>query len=140
MRFRFTQSLPVEHPRVAAFFNDVQNLKRITPPFPRMEIQGETTAVVPGAEFTLTLDFGVFRFGWNSVIEAVDPGRSFTDTFSGALFTRWRHIHRFEPQGNGTLLTDEIDCNPVLWFAPFAWIFTHMLFLYRKQTLARLLR
>ncbi len=140
MRFRFEQELPVPFERVKRFFGDVSNLKKITPAYPALTIVAPSTAVTAGSAFLLILDFGLFSFRWNSLIEFVNPDGTFADTFSGPVFGRWHHKHSFVSTASGTRLVDEIECEPVWWFAPFAWLFVHALFVYRRMSLPRVLR
>ncbi len=140
MKFRFQQVVPVPHHRVVEFFSDVSNLRRISPPYPALSIAATSTAVVPGAEFCLLLNFGVFNVSWKSVIASVIPERSFTDTCSGSMFRVWKHMHQYEPIADGSLLTDEIECEPVWWLRPFAWFFVNTLFMYRRFALLQVLK
>lgn len=140
MNFAFEQALDVPIGRVARFFSDVRNLGRISPPFPRLVINATSTAVRSGAAFALQLDFGLFRIQWDSVIGEVEEGRSFTDTFSGSLFHRWKHTHIFAPHGDGSMLLDTVECDPVWWFRPFAWVGVHLMFAYRKRAILKALR
>lgn len=140
MKFGFEQFLDVPIERVGRFFGDVRNLGRISPPFPRMIINATSTAVRSGASFALQLDFLLFRMHWDSMIDEVEEGRSFTDTSSGTLFHRWKHTHVFTPHGHGSMLVDRIECDPVWWFRPFAWIGVHLMFVYRKRAILKALR
>lgn len=138
MRFRAVQDLRAPHARVARIFSDVRNLKRLTPPWPPMTITGDTWEVRAGAVYRLEFRLGPRTFSWRSVIESVEPGRSFTDTFSGGPIRTWRHIHRFEPWGDGTRVTDEIFVDATFWALPAIRIGLHGLFLWRRAALARL--
>jgi ligand-binding SRPBCC domain-containing protein len=138
MRFRFVQYVSAPSDAIAAFFRDARNLLSISPPFPRLRILSEQSRIQQGRTIALRLDFVVFHVRWNSFIERDVPGEFFTDTFDGKLIRRWTHTHRFSPNGNGTILTDEISCEPVWWTAPFVWLAVQMLFLYRRFALRRL--
>ena len=73
--FRQELDLPVE--KVRAFFSDVRNLRKISPPFPRMKISYDEPRIIPGAEFRIRLHFGIGALTWVSRIEGVAPdGRS----------------------------------------------------------------
>ncbi len=138
MRFRFVQNVSAPTDVIAAFYSDARNLLRISPPFPRLRILSDQSRVEPGRTITLGLDFFVFRVRWDSCIERHVLGEFFTDTFDGKVIRRWRHTHRFSRNGKGTMLTDEISCEPVWWAAPFVWFAVHTLFLYRRLALRRL--
>jgi ligand-binding SRPBCC domain-containing protein len=140
MTLRITQhvSAPVE--AVKAFYGDVANLKRISPPFPRLTISAKDTRVQKGGEFMLILDFILFKLTWLSVIDEVVEGQYFIDSFRGSIFSLWRHKHAYSAIEGGTLLTDEIEYHPAFWFAPFATIGIKMLFAFRRRSLAEALR
>jgi ligand-binding SRPBCC domain-containing protein len=135
MRFRHIQNVAASVERTSTFFHDVRNLIKLTPPYPAMHITGGATAVVPGAQFALRMDFGLFAFTWNSVIERVESDGSFTDTFHGVMFRHWKHTHRFIAEGAGCRVIDEIECEPVWWFRPFAGLFLKALFGFRQWRL-----
>jgi ligand-binding SRPBCC domain-containing protein len=135
LKFHFTQELNAPINQVARFFADVNNLKRITPSYPRMNIVASTTGVVQGTKFLLTLDFGLFTFRWVSFIEAVGSDGAFTDSFSGNLFRLWRHSHSFQAIPAGSLVIDDIECEPAWWLTPFAPVFVYGLFFYRRRAL-----
>lgn len=126
--------------RVAAFYSDVRNLAKISPPFPRLRILAEDTAVEEGKTFEIELDFIIFAMRWRSFIEKVHPGSFFVDTAQTKLLRTWRHVHRYESTTNGTLLTDEVLCDPVRWVAPFIGIGLWMLFAFRRRAIERVLR
>ncbi len=136
MTISVTQLVKAPHESVREFYADVKNLKKISPPFPRLRIEAKDTRVVQGREFRIMLDFLLFRFRWNSVIEQVVPGEYFVDTFRGSVFLFWKHTHKYESEGTGTRLTDVVECRPVWWFAPFALPAVRLLFLYRKRAIA----
>jgi ligand-binding SRPBCC domain-containing protein len=135
MRFRHRQKVAASVERTSAFFHDARNLTKLTPPYPAMRVNGGATAVVPGALFALRMDFGVFAFTWHSAIESVESDGSFTDTFQGVMFRQWRHTHRFTGEGAGCVVIDEVECEPVWWFRPFAGLFLKALFGFRRRVL-----
>lgn len=134
------QQVSAKHEVVRDFYSDVKNLKRISPPFPKLTIDAEDTRVVEGRDFRMRLDFLVFSVHWLSRIDKVVDGSYFVDTFSGGVFTTWRHTHAYEPSQAGTLLTDEIECSPAFWFTPLAYIGVKGLFMFRRRAIARVLR
>jgi ligand-binding SRPBCC domain-containing protein len=109
MRFRHIQNVAASVERTSTFFHDVRNLIKLTPPYP--------------------------AFTWNSVIERVESDGSFTDTFHGVMFRHWKHTHRFIAEGAGCRVIDEIECEPVWWFRPFAGLFLKALFGFRQWRL-----
>lgn len=139
-RVTFRQELDVPVERVREFFSDVRNLKKVSPPFPRMEIGFDDPRVIKGSEFEMRLRFGIGSTALVSRIEHVEPDGSFTDTLRGGPFLRWHHTHRFLPSGEGALVLDELEFEPAWWFAPFAGVMVRLLFLYRRRVLPGVIR
>lgn len=135
MTFRFRQKVNAPVQRLATFFETAENLVRISPPVPRLRIHASDLTVAAGKRFPMSLDLIVALFRWQSVIELVEPGRSFTDTMRGRFICFWRHVHRYEDCGRQTLLTDEIECDVPWWLAGLVWLGVHALFLYRRHAL-----
>lgn len=121
------------------FYSDVRNLKRISPRFPRLQIEADDTRVISGRTFTLGLDFFAFKLFWNSTIDTVVPGEYFVDRFAGTIIREWKHTHAYKPVPSGTCLTDVVEFKPVWWCAPVVWLAVKFLFAYRKKALARVL-
>ncbi len=138
--FVYQHIVPTHPEKVAAFYSDVRNLVKISPPFPRLRILTEQTVVEEGRTFDLELDFILFAARWRSHIERVQAGSLFIDTAEGRLMRMWRHIHQYEATPGGTLLTDEIHCDPVWWVAPFIGIGLTALFTFRRYAIERALR
>lgn len=139
MRFVITQLVTAPAERVREFYSDVKNLKRVSPPFPLMRIEGEDTRIEAGRQFAIMLDFLLFELKWNSTIESVVPGEYFVDTFRGSVVRHWRHIHRYRKHEQGTLLIDEIECEVSPVIRPFAWFGIRALFGFRKRAFAKAL-
>ena len=139
MKVVVSQHVASAHSVVQQFYSDVSNLKRISPAFPRLTINAVDTCVVAGRTFQLSLDFLLFKFEWLSKIDTVVEGEYFVDIFQGSIFKQWHHTHRYKSSGIGTLLTDEIEYVPVAWFAPFAYLAVRLLFVFRKQAIAKVL-
>lgn len=139
-RFLFRCAVEAPPERVSAFFFDVRNLARISPPFPKIRIAGEDGRVRTGREFMVELDFGVFRRTVRTVIAAVDGEGGFTDALSLPAMHRWVHTHRFQPNGAGTMIEDEITCEPAWWLAPALGPLLGAMFAFRSRALRRIFR
>ena len=63
-----------------------------------------------GQEILLKIQQGPIRLGWLARIAALEP-RRFVDEQVRGPFARWRHEHRFEPEGDGSTcrLVDAIE-------------------------------
>lgn len=131
---------------VFAFYNDLNNLQRITPPSYQMnilEIQGNMRA---GTRIELEIRKFMHSYYWCVQIIEHIPNRSFTDVQEKGPFTFYQHRHEFKPQAEGTLLRDEINLQlphyPLTW--PIEqWIVKPQLdalFRYRHEKTKRLLQ
>jgi ligand-binding SRPBCC domain-containing protein len=139
LRFRFERTVRAEKDVVVSFFHDVANIVRVTPAFPPADLDApHGTRVQPGISFTVRMNLRVTRLSWHTRIESLQPDGSFTDIFRGNFFREWRHTHRFSRTGTGTSISDDIECRPVWWFVPFAWLFVRGLFVFRQARVSSL--
>lgn len=106
---RWSSHLDTTPEALFAFHADVQNLARISPPFPPFTLVSPPTPTREG-------DLQVFRLGWRALgiewrarITRVEEGRLIEDTQERGPFLRWRHQHRFLPEGSGARLTDVVS-------------------------------
>ena len=73
-----------------------------------------------GEEVTWEATFLGARLHMTSKIVAFERAREFTDEMRRGPFARWRHTHRFEPSGEGTVMHDSAEfASP---FGPFGRI------------------
>lgn len=68
--------------------------------------------------------FGIIPTRWVAEHTAYDPPRMFEDVQLSGPFSKWRHRHIVEPHAEGSVLRDEIEYEPPMWFlgaiaAPF---------------------
>ena len=89
----------------------------------------------PNDEVTFEAKHLALRWRMTSKIVAFDRPHRFVDEMQSGPFKRWRHEHRFEPDGAGTAMADRVEYEPLLW--PLSWP-VDVLFLRRYMT--RLLR
>lgn len=108
-RLERRQRLSAPLDEVFDFFARAQNLERITPSWLRFEVRGTEPDQI--AEGTL-IHYGLRLHGvplrWTSRIEEWSPGRSFVDRQIRGPYRVWHHRHTFLPDGDGTLVTDEV--------------------------------
>lgn len=97
-------------PDVFAFFADCRNLEVLTPPELRFQIlTPDAHQVHEGLVIDYRLRIWGLPFEWQSVISVWEPGRRFVDEQTRGPYRRWHHEHRFEEDGDGTVVTDRVD-------------------------------
>ncbi len=109
--FRYRSFVPgVSAAELFTFHTRVENLARISPPFPPFSIVSAPGSAQEG-------DLQVFRLGWRprwagvtwrARITRLVAGRLLEDTQESGPFRRWRHQHRFREAPGGAILEDEI--------------------------------
>ncbi len=84
--------------------------ERLNPPWETVRVVDRQGSVLDGGRVTLRICKGVC-FTWTLQHKDIEPGRQFVDEQVHGPFRRWRHVHRFAPEGNGDgcILTDHID-------------------------------
>ena len=95
--------------QVAQFFSKAENLGILTPP--SMVFRVETPrpiAMAKGTRIDYTLRLGPFPLRWRTSIEVWDDSAGFSDAEERGPFHCWWHEHRFEAQGEGTLMRDRV--------------------------------
>jgi ligand-binding SRPBCC domain-containing protein len=106
---RREQRLAAPIAQVFPFFADAGNLQRITPP--EVGFQIETPLPVAMRIGTL-LDYRLRLFGvpfrWRTEITGWDPPHGFIDEQVRGPYRLWRHVHRFEADGDDTKMIDEV--------------------------------
>lgn len=107
--------------RVWAFYDDPENLGRITPPGVRVELLAKPTRPRLGHRVLLRIRKGPIAVRWDARFVEYEPLHRFVDVQDRGPFKSFRHEHRFEdaPDG-GTRMTDTIDYEPP--FGPLGWV------------------
>jgi ligand-binding SRPBCC domain-containing protein len=94
---------------VFTFFSRPENLQRITPPWLSFEIVGDPPAEVSaGLEIEYRLRVHGFPTQWRSSIDAYEHDREFIDRQLKGPYSVWIHHHRFEPDGDATIIRDTV--------------------------------
>jgi len=129
-------------PEVFAFFADCRNLEVLTPPELRFRIlTPDAHRVHEGLRIDYRLRIWGVPVQWQSLISVWEEGRRFVDEQTRGPYRRWHHEHRFQADGDGTIVTDRVE-----YSVPFGSL-AHVLvrpqlmriFRYRAARLAELL-
>jgi ligand-binding SRPBCC domain-containing protein len=95
---------------VFAFFQDPNNLARITPRWLGLTISAiDEPPMRKGFRIEHTLRWLFVRLRWDAVIKDFEPPRYFSDEQSRGPYKYWRHIHTFEDVEGGTLMRDRVQ-------------------------------
>jgi ligand-binding SRPBCC domain-containing protein len=112
------QWFPCSIERVFAFFADAANLEDITPPWLGFQILSpQPIAMSPGSRILYRIRWHGLPMQWLTEIESWNPPAEFSDVQVRGPYRGWRHTHRFEPTGGGTLMRDDIR-----YAMPFAFL------------------
>lgn len=95
--------------RVFPFFERPENLALITPPSLGFRLLTPSPVrMAQGRVIDYTIRLLGVRVRWRSLISTYDPPHCFVDEQLLGPYSFWHHTHRFEPQGAGTRLSDEV--------------------------------
>ncbi|HEY6147605.1 MAG TPA: SRPBCC family protein [Thermoanaerobaculia bacterium] len=94
---------------VFAFFSDAGNLARITPPWLRFRIHGDSPAIAPGARIEYRIRWLVFTLRWVTRITRFTPPREFQDVQEKGPYRAWIHTHTFAQEAGGVRMTDRVE-------------------------------
>ena len=94
---------------VFPFFADAHNLEALTPPFLNFSIRSEGPIEMrEGTLIAYRIKLHGIPLGWRTRIDVWEPPVRFVDRQLRGPYRLWRHEHRFEAQGNTTLVIDEV--------------------------------
>jgi ligand-binding SRPBCC domain-containing protein len=124
-----------------AFFSDVRNLERLTPPWLNFRILSpQPIAMREGTD----IDYRIVLYGvpilWKTRIDAWEPGVRFVDRQLLGPYRWWRHEHRFEAVAGGTRVSDHVEYLPrARWISgPIVRRDVERIFAYRQERLREL--
>lgn len=103
------QHIPATVSEVWDFFSNPTNLANITPEYMKFVVTSPPHEgdIYPGQIITYKVSplLGI-PLSWMTEITHVVPGKIFVDEQHQGPYSLWHHQHLFEPDGNGTLMTD----------------------------------
>lgn len=107
LRTRMRLAAPIES--VFAYFADAFNLEAITPPALRFQVVTPPPIEMrAGLRIDYRLRLRGLPFRWQSEITAWEPPVLFVDEQRRGPYQWWIHTHRFERDGDGVLVSDEV--------------------------------
>lgn len=108
-RLTRTQSIARPLPEVFAFFADAANLEAITPPFLHFRIiTPQPIEMRAGTRIEYALSLWSVPLRWRTLITCFEPNRRFVDEQEAGPYAYWHHLHEFEPEGDGTRVSDTV--------------------------------
>lgn len=113
--FRRRVRLPASAEQAFAWHARPGAFERLAPPWEQVRLVSADGGLQPGARVELALRQGPLTLRWVAVHGELRPGRLFTDRQESGPFALWEHAHRFEPDGAGCWLEDEVR-----WRLPLA--------------------
>jgi uncharacterized protein (TIGR01777 family) len=112
LRMRTVASAPLEE--TFAFFSKAENLGLLTPAAMRFSVHGTVPAIAENTAIDYRLRVGPVPVTWRSRIVDWVPGVRFVDYQEKGPYRSWWHEHRFEAQGNRTVMEDRVSYAPPL--------------------------
>lgn len=89
-------------------------LERLTPPWEQVDVLERSGGIEDGGRVVAKIGRPV-AITWVARHRDYQPGRQFADEQVRGPFSRWVHLHRFEPDGAGScVVTDRIEYTPPL--------------------------
>jgi hypothetical protein len=102
--------LPVMAEEAFAWHDRPGALERLIPPWERVDVLERSGGIADGARVVLRVHQGPVAIRWVARHRDYQPGRRFVDEQEEGPFSRWVHVHDFEPRGpEACRLTDRIE-------------------------------
>jgi hypothetical protein len=91
------------------FFSNAANLERITPPWVGFRIlTPQPVEMARDVLLEYVLRLAGIPVRWRTRVTEWTPPAGFVDVQERGPYTLWEHTHRFEPLGDGVLMTDVV--------------------------------
>jgi uncharacterized protein (TIGR01777 family) len=108
-RLRIRSALPVPADRAFAWHERPGAFERLVPPWQRLTVERRVGTIRDGDRMEMTLRKGPLRRRWVAVHRGYVPGEEFADEQAEGPFAEWSHVHRFQRNGSGSVLEDDIS-------------------------------
>jgi ligand-binding SRPBCC domain-containing protein len=107
--FEKTIWIPATRGRVFDFFSSVENLQLLTPSWLDFQILSPSPVEMKlGTRIDYRIKLYRLPVVWKTEISGWDPPRRFEDTQVKGPYRIWIHEHLFEPENQGTRMTDRV--------------------------------
>ncbi|WP_413942757.1 TIGR01777 family oxidoreductase [Bdellovibrio sp. HCB-162] len=107
--FLAEQFLPEPPEKVFPFFQDANNLEKITPPTLNFQIEKiSSPEITQGTLIDYRLKIHGVPARWKTEIDEWQPPYKFVDTQRFGPYRFWHHTHEFRPFCGGTLMVDRV--------------------------------
>jgi hypothetical protein len=104
------QRIPAPAADVFRFFSDPRNLARLTPPWLRFRIHGETPPeLAEGSRLEYRIRWGFVPIRWVTRITLWKPPSEFRDVQESGPYRLWHHVHRFREDAGGVEMRDRVE-------------------------------
>jgi len=87
---------------VFAFYNDMNNLIRLSPPAFKIDIMHVSGYIKTDTRIEMSIKLFLFTFHWTAIITEYEANRCFVDMQGKGPFAKWIHRHEFNPHEKGT--------------------------------------
>jgi len=114
MKFEHSSIIHAPVQAVFDFHEHPDALERLLPPWERVQMVQPPTSLAVGTVVRLKQRMGPIWISIESEHVAYERHALFVDEMRKGPFARWRHEHRFVPEGEDCRLTDTIEYTPPL--------------------------
>lgn len=103
------QFVPMKPDEIFNFFSRAENLETLTPPWLNFKIVSKSTdELKKGTLINYKLKIHGIPVKWKTLISDWKENEFFVDDQLKGPYSKWHHLHTFEPVPGGTLLRDEV--------------------------------
>ena len=113
MKFVYSSHVEAPSEEVFEWHGRPGAFQRLVPPWQAVRVLELTGGITDGSRVYLRIGRRPFTVDWVALHQEYIYGRQFVDVALRSPFARWRHLHRFIPEGSSRCtVSDEIDFEP----------------------------